>query len=86
MDINQLSEIVKIKILKYKIIKNVEVEDKTFLHKNHKSNELGKFHIKLKIESDDLKKKSKIKSNKFVYKILEDEMKLYIHSLQILII
>ena len=86
MDINQLSEIVKKKILKYKIIKNVEVEDKTFLHKNHKSNELGKFHIKLKIESDDLKKKSKIKSNKFVYKILEDEMKLYIHSLQILII
>ena len=86
MDINQLSEIVKKKILKYKIIKNVEFEDKTFLHKNHKSNELGKFHIKLKIESDDLKKKSKIKSNKFVYKILEDEMKLYIHSLQILIV
>ena len=86
MDINQLSEIVKKKILEQKIIKNVEVKDKTFLHKNHKSNEFGKFHIKLKIESDDLKKKSKIKSNKFVYKILEDEMKLYIHSLQILII
>ena len=86
MDINQLSEIVKKKILEHKIIKNVEIEDKTFLHKNHKSNELGKFHIKLKIESDDLKKKNKIKSNKFIYKILEDEMKLYIHSLQILII
>ena len=86
MDINQLSEIVKKKILKYKIIKNVEVKDKTFLHKNHKSNELGKFHIKLKIESNELKKKSKIESNKFIYKILQDEMKLYIHSLQILII
>ena len=86
MDINQLSEIVKKKILEHKIIKNVEIEDKTFLHKNHKSNELGKFHIKLKIESNELKKKSKIESNKFIYKILQDEMKLYIHSLQILII
>ena len=86
MDINQISEIVKKKILEHKIIKNVEIEDKTFLHKNHKSNELGKFHIKLKIESNELKKKSKIESNKFIYKILQDEMKLYIHSLQILII
>ena len=86
MNINQLIEIVKNKINKNIICDKIEVEDKTFLHKNHKSNELGKFHIKLKIESDELKKKSKIKSNKFVYKILEDEMKLYIHSLQILII
>ena len=86
MDINQLSEIVKKKILLHKIITNVEVEDKTFLHKKHKSNELGKFHIKLKIESKQLKNKSKIESNKFIYKILENEMKLHIHSLQILII
>ncbi len=86
MDINQLSEIVKKKILLHKIITNVEVEDKTFLHKKHKSNELGKFHIKLKIESEQLKNKSKIESNKFIYKILENEMKLHIHSLQILII
>tara|TARA_B100001250_G_scaffold347791_1_gene318214 strand:+ start:836 stop:1096 length:261 start_codon:yes stop_codon:yes gene_type:complete len=86
MDINQLSEIVKKKILIHEIIKNVEIEDKTFLHKKHKSNESGKFHIKLKIESEQLKKKNKIESNKFIYKILQNEMKLYIHSLQILII
>ena len=86
MDINQLSEIVKKKILLHKIIRNVKIEDKTFLHKNHKSNELGKFHIKLKVESEHLKKKSRIESNKFIYKILEKEMKHYIHSLQILII
>ena len=86
MDINQLSQIIIKKILDHKIIKNVEVEDKSFLHKNHKSNELGKFHIKLKIESKELKNKSKIESNKFIYKILENEMKLHIHSLQILII
>ena len=86
MDINQLSEIVKKKILKHTFIKNVEIEDKSFLHKSHKSNEIGKFHITLKIESEQLKKKNKIESNKFIYKILKDEMKIYIHSLRILFI
>ncbi len=86
MDINQLSTIVKKKILEHRIIKSVEVEDKSFLHKDHKSNEKGKFHIKLKIESDKLKNKTKIESNKFIFKILNEEMKLHIHSLQILFI
>ena len=86
MDINQLSEIVKKKILVNKNIKSVEVEDKSFLHKNHISNEKLKFHLKLKIESDELKKWRKIKSHKFIYNILDTELKLYIHSLQILVI
>lgn len=86
MDINQLSEILKKKILKHKIIKNVEIEDKSFLHTKHKSSKPGKFHLILKINSNDLKKKSKIDSNRFIYKILKEEMKLYIHSLQILFI
>ncbi len=83
MNINQLSEILKKKVLAHKIIKKVVIEDKSFLHKNHKSNETGKFHIILKIESKDLMKKSKIDSNRFIYKILDYEMKNYIHSLQI---
>ena len=86
MNINQLSEIVKKKILKNKIIKKVVVEDKSFLHKNHKTNNLEKFHLKLIIESDELKKVNKIQSNKFIYKILDNEMKAHIHSLQILFI
>ncbi len=86
MDINQLSTIIKKKILEHKIVKSVEVEDKSFLHKDHKSNEKGKFHIKLKIKSDELNKKTKIESNKFIFKILNKEMKLHIHSLQILFI
>ena len=86
MDINQLIEIVKKKIISQKIIESVEIEDKSFLHKNHKSNDLGKFHLKLKIKSEELKKKNKIESNKFIYKILDVEMKLYIHSLQIFFI
>jgi len=86
MDINQLSKIVKKKILKHEIIKSVDVEDKSFLHKKHKNNELGKFHLKLKIKSDALKVKNRIESNKFIYKILDEEIKTYIHSLQILFI
>ncbi len=84
MDINQLFEIVKKKILNNKIIENVEIEDKSFLHKNHKTNDQNKFHIKLKIKSEKLKNMSRIESNKFIFKLLEKEMKNYIHSLQIL--
>jgi|TARA_Y100000031_G_C8008732_1_gene287091 BolA protein len=86
MDINQLSEIVKKKILDTKLIKDVELEDKSFLHKNHKNNNPNKFHIKLKIKSEKLKNMSRIESNKFIFKLLDKEMKNYIHSLQILFI
>ena len=83
MDINQLSKIVKKKILENKLIEKVEILDKSFLHKNHSSNQAGKFHLKLIIDSSELKKKNKVVSNKLIYKILEEEMKLYIHSIQI---
>tara|TARA_Y100000994_G_scaffold186842_1_gene155576 strand:+ start:324 stop:584 length:261 start_codon:yes stop_codon:yes gene_type:complete len=86
MDINQLSEIVKKKILDNKIIENVELEDKSFLHKNHKNNNPNKFHIKLKIKSKTLKNMSRIDSNKFIFRLLDKEIKSYIHSLQILFI
>ena len=83
MDINQLSEIVKKKILDNKLIDYVELEDKSFLHKNHKTNNRNKFHIKLKIKSEKLKNMARIQSNKLIFKILDNEMKKYIHSLQI---
>ena len=86
MDINQLFEIVKKKILENKIIEDVELEDKSFLHKTHKNNNPNKFHIKLKIKSKSLNNMSRVKSNKFIYKLLDKEMKQYIHSLQILFI
>ena len=83
MDINQLSEIVKKKILDNALIDDVELEDKSFLHKNHKTNNPNKFHIKLKIKSKKLKNMGRIQSNKLIFKILDNEMKKYIHSLQI---
>ena len=86
MNINQLSEIIKKKILEHNIIEKVYVEDKSYLHKNHSSNQEGKFHIKLMIQSSELKKKNKIQSNKFIFKILSKELKNNIHSIQILFI
>ena len=85
MNINQLIEIVKNKINKNIVCDKIEVEDKTFLHKSHSSHNKSKFHIKLIITSNYLKKKNKIESNKEVYTILEKEIKENIHSIQILV-
>tara|TARA_B100001029_G_C14987061_1_gene409650 strand:+ start:29 stop:289 length:261 start_codon:yes stop_codon:yes gene_type:complete len=86
MDINQLLVIVKKKILDNEFVEDVRLEDKSFLHKKHKTNNPNKFHIKLKIKSEKLKKKSRIESNKIIFRILDKEMKDYIHSLQIFFI
>ena len=85
MDINELIAIVKKKLQNQTEIKNVFIEDKSFLHKKHASNQVDKFHLKINIKSDELKKKSKIESTKIIYKILDQELKKYIHSIQILI-
>ena len=83
MDINNLIAIVKKKLNNEKLIEKIIIEDKTFLHKNHSGNQKGKFHLKLKIKSLELKELSRIESNKKIYKILDSEIKNYIHSLQI---
>tara|TARA_B100000989_G_scaffold127486_1_gene94660 strand:- start:1123 stop:1383 length:261 start_codon:yes stop_codon:yes gene_type:complete len=85
MNINKLIINVKKKLEKNINIKNILIEDKTFLHKNHKGHESNKFHLKISIQSDELKNLSKIESNKKIYKTLDEELKNHIHSLQILI-
>ena len=85
MDINNLISIIKKKLESQIIIKNIEIEDKSFLHKNHAGNQEGKYHIKLILQSNELKKMNKIQSNKKIFKILDKEIKTYIHSIQILI-
>ena len=85
MNINELIINVKKKLKKNIIIENILIEDKTFLHKNHPGHLSNKFHLKIRIESNELKSLSKIDSNKKIYKILDEELKNYIHSLQILI-
>ena len=85
MDINLLIANVKKKLIKQINIENIKIEDKSFLHKKHASNQPGKFHIKITIKSLELKKMSKIESNKMIYKVLDHELKKFIHSIQILI-
>ena len=85
MNIDELITNVKKKIKKNINIENILIEDKTFLHKNHPGQENNKFHLKIFIESEELKKLNKIESNKKIYKILDEEVKNHIHSLQILI-
>ena len=83
MKISELIKIIEKKIMSQDCITSVKIEDKSFLHKNHKSNEKEKFHILLLIESAELKEKNKLYSTRFIYKILDDELKNNIHSLQI---
>jgi len=85
MNINQLISIVKNKLKKNISIEDINIEDKTFLHKNHKTHKDGKFHLKLSIKSSGLEKINKIELTKKIYSILDEELKKYIHSIQILI-
>ena len=85
MDINQLITIVKKKLLNQINIQSINIEDKSFLHKKHKGNQEGKFHLKIIISSKELKKINRIESTKKIYKVLDKELKEFIHSIQILI-
>ena len=84
MNIKELIKNIKKKIQANIELENIDVEDKSFLHKNHKGNTKDRFHLKISIQSKTLKKMSKIEANKKIYKILKEEMNSYIHSLQIL--
>jgi len=83
MEINKLITIVKEKITKGVPIEHISIEDKTFLHKNHKSHQKDRFHLKLIIKSLELNSVNKIDSTKKIYSILDEELKKYIHSIQI---
>ena len=85
MNINELIEIVRSKLDAKIIIQDIKIEDKSFLHKNHKGHQEGKFHLKLTVKSNELVKLSKIESTKKIYSILSFELKEYIHSIQILL-
>ena len=71
MNINELIAIVKNKLETKIVIQDLKIEDKSFLHKNHKGHQEGKFHLKLIINSEELTKTSKIVSTKRIYNILD---------------
>ena len=85
MEINKLISLIKEKIKKNFKIDEINIEDKSFLHKKHKNFDEKKFHIKLTINSQELKKDSLLESNRKINKVLANELKNYIHSIQIII-
>ena len=85
MKVNQLILLVKKKIEENILIQNILIKDKTHLHANHLSHKPGKFHLELRIKSEELRKYNKVQATKKIYKILDEEIKKNIHSIQILI-
>ena len=63
--------------------KNIILIDNSNLHKKHKSFDINKFHFKIIIESESLKKMHKIDAHKKIFSILKEEMKNKIHALEI---
>ena len=57
--------------------------DNSYLHTKHKSFDSNKFHLKLIIKSEKLKKMGKIDAHKTIFSILNYEMKNKIHALEI---
>tara|TARA_Y100000816_G_C25968513_1_gene505392 strand:+ start:470 stop:730 length:261 start_codon:yes stop_codon:yes gene_type:complete len=85
MKINNLIEQIKKKISKNVKCRKILIVDKTFLHKKHKNFNSRKFHLKIIIESSELKTKKKIDANRYIFTILDQELKNYIHSIQLFI-
>ena len=85
MEINILIKKVEKKICDKIKCEKIIIEDKTFLHKKHKNFDSKKFHLKIKIESIQLKSKKKIESNRYIFSIINKELKEYIHSIQLFI-
>jgi BolA protein len=74
--------------IKGKIIKKLKPEevlviDNSNLHTKHKSFDPNKYHIKLIIKSEKLKKMTKINAHKEIFSILDYEIKNNIHALEI---
>jgi len=72
------------KKIKQKInLKNIILIDNSKYHKKHKFFNVNKLHLKIIIESDSLKKISKIEAHKKIFSVLKEEMKSKIHALEI---
>ena len=62
---------------------NIVLIDNSSLHSKHKSFDSNKFHLKIIIKSEKLKKMNKVEAHKKIFSILGDEMKNKIHALEI---
>ena len=63
--------------------KKLILVNNSYLHTKHKSFNPNKIHLKIIIESNELKKIEKIEAHKAIFNLLKHEMKEKIHALEI---
>ena len=76
-------EKIKIKIKNKINSEEIFIIDKSHLHTKHKSFDPKKYHLKLVIKSEQLKKMKKIDAHKKIFSILSEDMDQSIHALEI---
>ena len=76
-------EEIKLKLNKEFNPKQLNLVDNSYLHTKHKSFNPNKIHLKIIIESKELKKKNKIEAHKAIFPLLKREMKEKINALEI---
>jgi len=79
----ELLDIIKDKINRKIKPESISLVDNSSSHSKHKSFNPNKYHIKIIVKSEKLKKMSKIEAHKEIYSILKEEMKNKIHALEI---
>ena len=64
-------------------IENILIIDNSVKHKSHKFYNKKKYHLKLEIQSNELKALSLLEAHRKIYKILKDNFKGKIHALEL---
>ena len=64
-------------------IENILIIDNSAKHKFHKFYDKEKYHLKLEIQSQELKSLSSLEAHRKIYKILKDNFKDKIHALEL---
>ena len=77
-----------IKIIEEKVKNNIKIEnitviDNSHMHKKHKFFDPKKYHLSLEINSNYLKNMNRVRAQRTVMKVLENELKNKIHALEI---
>jgi len=79
----KIQDIIKKKINEKIETNSITLIDNSDLHKKHKFFDINKYHFKIIIESQELKKINKIDAHKKIFSILKEEMANKIHALEI---
>ena len=82
---NDFLEDLRQKVVDEIMPEGISIIDNSHLHFKHKTFVKDKFHIKLIIKSEKLKKMKRIDSHRAIFEALDEEMKKKIHALEIIL-